>query len=324
MARDYYEVLGVDRGASSEEIQGAYRKLARQYHPDVNKAPSAEDRFKEINEAYHVLADPDTRVKYDRFGPDFRQIPDDFAGAAAGGPGRSSRAGSAGSAQRPGGGPRAYTSPGGSGINIEDLLGGMGGGVGGFDSIFDSFRSSGPVAGADQEAEIQLTVEEAFTGGKRHITLSSGAGERSYDVTIPPGVTDGQRIRLAGQGGQGGQGGARGDLYLVVRIKPHPRFRLEGRDIYADLPIAPWEGALGATVPVMGPGGELKVTVPAGTSSGRRLRLAGEGMPNRKGKPGDLYAVVQIMVPKRLKKRERELFEELASVSNFDPRSENK
>ncbi|MGX7681212.1 DnaJ C-terminal domain-containing protein [Jatrophihabitans sp. DSM 45814] len=324
MARDYYEVLGVDRGASPDEVQRAYRKLARQYHPDVNKDPSAEDRFKEVNEAYHVLADPDTRVKYDRFGPDFRQIPDDFVGAAAGGTGGFGRAGSSGSAQRPGGGPRVYTSQGGSGINIEDLLGGMGGGVGGFDSIFDSFRASGPVAGADQEAEIQLTVEEALTGGKRHITLSSGVGERSYDVTIPPGVTDGQRIRLAGQGGQGGQGGGRGDLYLVVRIKPHPRFRVEGRDIYVDLPIAPWEGALGATVPVVGPGGELKVTVPAGTSSGRRLRLAGEGMPNRKGKPGDLYTVVQIMVPKRLKKRERELFEELASVSSFDPRSEKK
>jgi curved DNA-binding protein len=323
MARDYYAVLGVNRSASADEVQRAYRKLARQYHPDVNKDPSAEDRFKEINEAYHVLADPDTRAKYDRFGPDFRQIPDDFA-RGAGGAGRSTRAGSSGAAQRPGGGPRRYTSAGGSGINIEDLLGGMGGGVGGFDSIFDSFRAGGPLAGADQEAEIELTVEEALTGGKRHITLSSGAGERSYDVTIPPGVTGGQRIRLAGQGGQGGQGGARGDLYLVVRLKAHPRFRVEGRDIYVELAIAPWEGALGATVPVMGPAGELKVTVPAGTSSGRRLRLAGEGMPNRKGTPGDLYTVVQIMVPKRLKKRERELFGELASVSNFDPRSEKR
>jgi curved DNA-binding protein len=138
-------------------------------------------------------------------------------------------------------------------------------------------------------------------------------------VTIPPGVTDGQRIRLAGQGGQGGAGGA-GDLYLIARIAPHPRFRLEGRDVYVDLPVTPWEAALGAKVPVEGPGGEAKVSVPAGSSSGRRLRLRGRGMPNPKGQPGDLYAVVKIMVPKRLKKRERELFEELGRVSDFDPR----
>jgi curved DNA-binding protein len=320
MARDYYEMLGVDRNASAEDIQREYRKLARQYHPDVNKDPSAEDRFKEINEAYHVLSDPDTRSRYDRFGPDFRQIPEDYAGAppGAGGPGRSR----AGAGRQPGGGTRTYTTSGGSGINIEDLLSGMGGGGGGFDSIFDSFRSSsGPPPGADQQAEIELTVEEAYRGGRRHVTLSGDSGQRSYDVNIPPGVTDGQRIRLAGQGGQGS---TRGDLYLVVRIKPDPRFRLDGRDIYVDLLLAPWEAALGATIPINGPGGELKVTVPAGSSSGRKLRLAGEGMPNRRGKPGDLYAVAQIMVPRKLKKRERELFEELASVSNFDPRSEKK
>jgi curved DNA-binding protein len=318
MARDFYEALGVDRNASAEEIQRAFRSLARRYHPDINKDPIAEDRFKEINEAYQVLSDPETRSRYDRFGPEFRQIPEDFAGAAAGGQARAGRGGAArGSGS--GSGTRTYTNQGGSGINIEDLLGGMYG-VGGFDSIFDSLHSSGPVPGADQQAEIELTVEDAYAGGKRYVTLAAGSGERSYEVTIPPGVTDGQRIRLAGQGGQGGPGGARGDLYLVVRIKPHPRFRLEGRDIHVDFPLAPWEAALGATVPVMGPGGELKVTVPAGTSSGRRLRLAGEGMPNRRGKPGDLYAVVQIMVPGRLKERERELFEELASVSNFDPR----
>jgi curved DNA-binding protein len=318
MARDYYEVLGVDRRASADELQRAFRQLARQYHPDINKDPSAEERFKEINEAYHVLSDPETRAKYDRFGADFRQIPDDFAGAGVGAAGQARAAGQgrSGAGRRPAGGTRAYS---GGGINIDDLLGGMGGG--GFDSFFDSFRSDGPAAGADQQAEIELTVEEAYTGGKRRVTLSSGDGERSYDVTIPPGVTDGQRIRLAGQGGQGS---TRGDLYLIVRIKPHSRYRLDGRDIYVDLPLAPWEAALGATVPITGPGGELKVTVPAGTSSGRRLRLAGEGMPNRSGRPGDLYAVVQIAVPRRLKRRERELFEELASVSNFDPRSEKK
>jgi curved DNA-binding protein len=313
MAGDYYDALGVGRSASAEEIQRAFRALARQYHPDVNKDPSAEDRFKEINEAYHVLSDPETRSRYDRFGPQFRNVPDDYARAAAGGQTGRARAGTT-RGQR--GGTRVYSS--GSGIDIEDLLGGLGGG--GFDSIFDQFRTGGPVAGADQQAEIELTVEEAYTGGRQHITLGTGADERSYDVTIPPGVTDGRRIRLSGQGGHGGRGGARGDLYLVVRIKPHPRYRLDGRDVYVDLRLAPWEAALGAAVPLMGPGGELKVTVPAGSSSGRRIRLAGEGMPNQRGKPGDLYAVVQIVVPHRLKKRERDLFEELASVSNFDPR----
>ncbi|MDT4893450.1 MAG: curved DNA-binding protein [Pseudonocardiales bacterium] len=313
MARDFYDVLGVDRGASADDIQRAFRRLARQYHPDVNKDPGAEDRFKEINEAYHVLSDPGTRSRYDRFGPDFRQIPEDFAGATAGGP-RPQRGAGAGRAT--GGSRRAYT---GGGINIDDLLSGLGGA--GFDSIFDSFATDGSMAGADQEAELELSVEEAYSGGTRHVVLRTGEGERSYDVEIPPGVRDGQRIRLAGQGGQGS---TRGDLYLVVRIRPHPRFRLDGRDVHVDLPLAPWEAALGTTVTLAGPGGELKVTVPAGTSSGRRLRLAGEGMPNPRGEPGHLYAVVQIMVPRHLERRERELFEELASVSRFDPRSEQR
>jgi curved DNA-binding protein len=139
-------------------------------------------------------------------------------------------------------------------------------------------------------------------------------------VTIPPGVMDGQRIRLAGQGGRGSGNAASGDLYLVARIKPHRRYRLSGRDIHIDLPVSPWEAALGATVPVTTPGGEVKVRVAPGSSSGRRLRLRGEGMPNSQGKPGDLYAEVRVMVPKRLGQRERELFEELAAVSEFDPR----
>ncbi|MCU1656934.1 MAG: molecular chaperone DnaJ [Pseudonocardiales bacterium] len=313
MARDYYETLGVSRSATADEIQRAFRSLARRYHPDINSDPSAEDRFKEINEAYQVLSDPETRSRYDRFGPDFRQIPDDVAAGAARGASRQR--------QRGGGRPRATRAGGYSGgIDIDDLLSGLGG-VGGFDSIFSGFGGSGPAPGADQQAEIELTVEQAYTGGQQRVTLSSGSGERSYDVNIPAGVTDGQRIRLAGQGGQGSQGGAPGDLYLVVRIKPHERFRLEGRDIYVELAVAPWEAALGATVPVPTPGGEAKVTVPGGSSSGRRLRVSGEGMPNRRGARGDLYAIVRIVVPRRLKRRERELFEQLAAVSTFDPRS---
>ncbi|MCU1452948.1 MAG: heat shock protein DnaJ protein, partial [Acidimicrobiales bacterium] len=175
----------------------------------------------------------------------------------------------------------------------------------------------GPVPGADQEAELTLTVEEAYRGGRRTVTLDG----RSYDVTIPPGVTDGQRIRLAGQGAAGAAGAAPGDLYLVVRIAPDPRYRVEGRDLHVVLPLAPWEAALGTTVAIDTPGGEAKVQVPPGTSSGRRLRLRGRGMPNPRGTPGDLYAEVRIMVPPTLTDDERRLFEELARVSSFDPRT---
>jgi curved DNA-binding protein len=312
VAQDYYEMLGVARNATAEELQQAFRKLARRYHPDVNSHPSAVDRFKEINEAYHVLADPETRSRYDRFGPDFRQIPDDVAAGA--GASRAYRSGNVGT----GAGRVRRGSPGGASINIEDLFGG---GIGGFEDMFGSWRSDGPMPGADQEAELTLSVEQAFAGGKHLVTLSGPSGQRSYNVTVPPGVTDGQRIRLSGQGGEGSAGGASGDLYLRVRIVPDERFRVEGRDIHVDAPVAPWEAALGATVPISTPGGEAKVHVPAGSSSGRRLRLAGLGMPNPRGKPGDLYAEIRIVVPRRLHKREKELFEELARESRFDPRS---
>jgi curved DNA-binding protein len=327
VARDYYEVLGVPRTASAEELQQAFRRLARQYHPDVNKDPGAEERFKEVNEAYQVLSDPETRARYDRFGPAFRQMPEgaerEAAGAGAGGfRARGSRAGG-----RRGG--RVYVDDGGEGvfvgegfgddfggIDLDDLFGGMFGGRGA------RGPRGGPIPGADQEAEIELTVEEAFSGGRRWVSLAGPDGQRSYEVTIPPGVTDGQRIRLAGQGGRGAGGAGAGDLYLIVRIAPHPRYRLEGRDLHVELRVTPWEAALGATVPVDTPSGEVKVKVPAGSSSGRRLRLRGQGMPNPKGQPGDLFAEVRIMVPKRLNRRERELFEELANVSTFDPRRE--
>jgi curved DNA-binding protein len=312
MARDYYDALGVSRTVSTEELQQAYRKLARQYHPDVNRDPGAEERFKEISEAYSVLSDPDTRKRYDRFGPDFRQIPEGYEAYAdaAGVGGRSSRGGS------PFGGGRVWVDsdrgqgPGPGGIDFDDLLSGL----------FGSRGAGGPIPGADQEAELELSVEEAYRGGSRRITLS-GAGEPpSFEVTIPPGVTDGQRIRLAGKGGRGSGDGAAGDLYLVVRIAAHSRYRVTGRDISVDLPLAPWEAALGASVPVLTPGGEAKVRVPAGSSSGRRLRLRGEGLPNPRGTPGDLYAEVKIMVPRELTPQQRELFEALGRDSTFDPR----
>ncbi|HSU36195.1 MAG TPA: J domain-containing protein [Propionibacteriaceae bacterium] len=307
MATDFYEALGVGRSASSEEIQQAYRKLARRYHPDVNPDPAAAEKFKQIGEAYQVLSDPDQRKKYDRFGEDFRRVPDDFDERVyAGGPGRRVRqpAGSGG-----GGGFGGFQ--GFEEVDLEDLLGGMFGGRG----------RGGPIPGADQEAELELTLEEAYRGGRKHLTFAGGEG--GYDVTIPPGVVDGQRIRLAGQGGRGSGNATPGDLYLVVRIKPHPRYKLSGRDLHVELPVSPWEAALGATIPVHTLGGEVKVRVAPGSSSGRRLRLRGEGMPNPKGKPGDLYAEVRVMVPKTLTRRERELFEELAAVSDFDPRRDS-
>ncbi|MEU8717299.1 J domain-containing protein [Streptomyces sp. NPDC048663] len=310
MAQDFYEVLGVPRTASQDEIQQAYRKLARRYHPDVNKDPGAEERFKDLNEAYSVLSDPRARTRYDRFGEDFRKIPEDFderVTAGGGGGFRGRRTAGAG-------GPRVRyaTDFGAEGIDIEDLFG----------SMFGAGAARGGVPGADQEAELPLTLEEAFRGGRRTVTLAGPAGQpRRYEVDVPPGVTDGQRIRLAGEGGQGSGDATAGDLYLRVRVQPHPRFRLDGRDVHVQVPVTPWEAALGATVPVPTPGGgTAKVTVPAGSSSGRRLRLRGEGMPNPRGANGDLYAELRVMVPPALSDRERELFEELAATSSFDPR----
>jgi curved DNA-binding protein len=311
--RDFYRVLGVPRNASQEEIQQAYRRLARTYHPDVNHDPGAEERFKDVSEAYDVLSDPETRRRYDTFGPDFRQVPEDVdpetwrrARAGAG------RAGARG-AGRAGRGGAPGSSAGFGDVDIEDLLGGMfGGGRAG--------RGWGPIPGADQTAEIEVTVEEAYHGTRRTISLAGPGGTRTLDVTIPPGVTDGQRIRLAGQGGRGSDGAAPGDLYLIAAVAPDPVYRLEGRDLHVELRLAPWEAALGTSVAVSTPGGEAKVKVPAGTSSGSRLRLRGRGLPNPRGKPGDLYAETRIMVPARPTKAEREAFERLAAVSDFDPR----
>ncbi|MYZ07591.1 DnaJ domain-containing protein [Streptomyces sp. SID2999] len=309
MARDFYEVLGVPRNADKDKIQQAYRTLARKYHPDVNKDPAAEERFKEINDAFSVLSDPDQRARYDRFGEDFRKVPEDWEERVGAG------AGPGGGFRRPtGGGPRARYATSGfgpEGMDVDDLFGSFFGGAG-------RVR----VPGADQEAELPLTVEEAYRGGRRTVTLAGPTGQpRRYEVEVPPGVTDGQRIRLAGEGGRGSGDAPAGDLYLRVRIQPHPRFRLDGRDVHVQVPVTPWEAALGATVPVPTPGGgTAKVTVPAGSSSGRRLRLRGEGMPNPRGENGDLYAELRIVVPPTLTDRERELFEELAATSSLDPR----
>lgn len=302
---DFYQVLGVPRTASQEEIQRAYRRLARRYHPDVNKDPAAEERFKEISEAYHVLSDPDTRRRYDQFGPAFRQAPEGaerWAGAGARPGGATWGAGPAGS----------WTGTTDFDFDLEDLLGGIFG--------RRAPRGWGRVRGADQEAEVALSVEEAYRGGRRTVTIERPDGPQTLTVTIPPGVTDGQRIRLAGQGGQGSGGAPPGDLYLLVRLLPHPVYRVAGRDLYVDLPLAPWEAALGASVPVETPGGEATVRVPPGTSSGRRLRLRGRGLPNPRGAPGDLFAEARVVVPAAPSDRERRLYRELAEAASFDPR----
>lgn len=317
MPRDAYQVLGVSRDADQSEIQRAYRRLARALHPDVNKDAGAEDGFKELAEAYDVLSDPDQRKRYDAFGPDFRRVGADVDPDAY----RRSRthAGADHGARRPGGwggaGPTGDFQYAGGDMDLEDLLGGIFGARG---RGRDGWR---PFAGSDQETSVEVTVEEAYSGTERTLSFGGAGGPRTIDVVIPPGVVDGQRIRLRGQGGQGSDGGSAGDLYLIVRIAPHPRYRVDGRDLHVQLPLAPWEGVLGASLPIETPGGDATLRVPAGTSSHRRLRLKGRGLPNKGGKPGDLYAEAQIKVPKSPSVTERELFEQLSKVSTFDPRS---
>lgn len=325
--RDYYEILGIKRGASQDEVQRAYRKLARKYHPDVSKAKDAEDKFKEINEAYEVLKDPEKRKMYDQLGPDWRSGQEfrpppgwDFQQQGfrtAGGPGQEYNWGGAG----------------GFSDFFESLFGGRG--------FQQTFRGGGPggfgqgavfrQAGADQETTLRITLEEAFHGATKPIVLQSQVinphgqlqvQEKRYDVKIPPGILPGQKIRLSGQGGAGAGGGPSGDLYLKVEIEPHPVFTLKGRDIYMEVPVAPWEAVLGAEVSVETLSGGVTLKVPSGTQSGRKLRLRGKGMPNPKGAPGDLYATIVVKVPTKPSAKERQLMEELRDVSGFDPRQQ--
>ena len=292
--KDYYEVLGVPRDADHEAIRRAYRKLARTYHPDLNSSSDAEDRFKELGEAYDVLSDPDKRERYDRLGADWRQQEQATPEANF----------------------EEFFTTRGFGDDdarvefsddlFERLFGGRAGGGPGW-------RTGGPLRGLDREAVLELALEDALEGGRRRLTLD----EREIEVNFPAGVRDGQLIRLAGQGGAGHDGGPPGDLYLRIALKPHPNFRRRGEDdLDIDLPVAPWQAALGATVPVQTPSGTAQVRVPAGSSSGRRLRLRGRGLPKPGGGSGDLHAIVKITVPKQLSDRERELYEQLAESSS--------
>lgn len=312
--KDYYATLGVGKKASADEIQKAYRKLARKYHPDINKSAKAEVRFKEINEAYEVLKDADKRARYDQFGSAWKQA--ERTGAPP--PGFEeifSRFGV--------GGPGGF----GGGRPVEFDLGGDGGFSSFFEALFGSggFHATGArprPQTADQEARIALSLEDAVAGGKKEITLADPATgqQRRLRVNLPAGLRPGQKIRLAGQGVRL-PGGQRGDLYLTVETLPHPNLRVEGSDLHARLPVAPWEAALGGNARVSTLEGEVTVRVPPGSSSGRKIRLRGKGLPAGSGARGDLFAEIRVVVPETLTDGERELYEELARASDFRPRA---
>ena len=311
--KDYYATLGVKKDASQEEIQKAYRKLARKYHPDVNKDADAERKFKEIGEAYEVLKDPDKRQKYEQFGSAWNR------------------------ARQTGSPPPGWENVhfdfgnGGGGFDFRGF--GGGGGAAGFSDFFEMlFGAGGPggrrrpagfggepagfgfgtQGGGDSEATLPLTVEEAVQGGTREITVAdpTTGQRRSLSVKIPAGVRSGQKIRLSGQGGAG-----MGDLYLKVEIQPDSRFRVEGSDVHTTVAVAPWEAALGGEAEVETPTGPVRVKIPAGSSSGRKIRLRGRGLSQAGGGKGDLLAEIRIVIPEPLTDRERELYEQLAAVA---------
>jgi DnaJ-class molecular chaperone len=341
-SKDYYEVLGIQRGASEDQIKRAYRKLARKFHPDLNPGDkAAEEQFKTLQEAYDVLSEPENRKLYDQYGENWRAVK---AGAGAPPPGWEGAGRSAsGGGQRAGGFDFSdfdfsnFRTGGGSGFDIfEEMFGGAGRG---------RARRSG--RGADVEAELELSLEEAHRGGRRTLQMQvadvcptcggtglkdgkpcetcGGSGQvlkpKTIEVNIPPGVRDGSTIRLAGQGGMGSNGSEPGDLYLHIRLRPHPVFTVKGDDLEGELPIAPWEAVLGAKVEAPTIEGKVELTIPPGAKSGQRLRLRGQGLNKRKDGRGDEYVRLKIVVPKEVSDEERRLYEELKRVSRFKARS---
>ncbi len=307
--KDYYASLGVPRTATQDEIKSAYRKLARKYHPDVSKEPEAEARFKEMGEAYKVLKDPETRAAYDQVGnqrqdgQEFQPPPNwdagfEFSGRDAGT---------------------------GDGGDYSDF----------FESLFG--RRAGPghasqramhTQGQDHHAKVEIDLKDAYHGAQRSISLRMpvmdaqgrvSSQERKLDIHIPKGIREGQHLRLNGQGGPGlGQGKA-GDLYLEIVFRPHPHYRVDGRDVYFDLPLAPWEAALGGSITAPTPEGTVHLTIPPGSSAGRKLRLKGQGIP---GNPaGDLYAVLVIALPPASDERAKEAYRAMAQAFDFNPRT---
>jgi curved DNA-binding protein len=309
--RDYYAALGVARDASAADIKKAYRKLAQKYHPDVSKEKDAEEKFKEVAEAYQTLKDPEKRAAYDKLGAayqpgqEFRPPPDWEAQFAGGERGQSFSF---------------------DDLDLSDLFENLGSRAG----RGTRSRASFAIPGEDYEAAVRMSLEDALRGALVELNLNvpeidaDGRMRRvpkTIKARIPKGATDGQRLRLRGQGGKGINGGRDGDLYLDIALQPHPLFRPSGHDLYLDLPLAPWEAALGGTIEVPTLDGAVNLTIPAATNTGRKLRLAKKGLPRPGGGEGDLYAIVQIVNPTVLGDRERELFTQLSAASRFDPRA---
>ncbi len=336
--KDYYKILGVERTASSDDIRKAFRTMARKYHPDVAKdKKTAEEKFKEINEANEVLSDADKRKKYDTLGADWK---------------------TGGQQPHPGGGGQAYRTHtwrsgqpggqegfefGGTGFSdfFEQYFSGRGGQPRG------GFQEAGTEKGQDVEGVIMVTLEEAVTGsvraisvrrngacpdcegtgisGRRTCSACGGTGEvsttQTHQVKIPSGVRDGQKLRIAGRGDPGSGGGPAGDLYLRVRMASHPDFRVQGGDLYYDLDLAPWEAALGASISVPTLSGSVSIKIPAGTQNGQRLRVRSRGLPGRNNDNGDLYVVARIQMPKESTEKEKALWEQLGKESKFNPRA---
>lgn len=308
--KDYYQILGVKRDATGDEIKRTYRRLARKYHPDVSKEPDAETRFKEVGEAYEVLKDPEKRAAYDQLGAnwkagqDFRPPPEwntqfDFGGGG-------------------------FT--GGDTSAFSDF----------FESLFGHARAGGrrqryqqyAYKGEDQQGRIAIDLEDSFHGGTHAVTLTvpevDANGrvrqrQRTLNVKIPKGITAGQRIRLGKQGGAGSGGGEAGDLYLEIEFRPHPLYRVDGRDLYLDVPVAPWEAALGETIRIPTPAGAVQLKIPAGSGSGKKLRLKERGLPA--SPPGDLYAVLKMVTPPADNNKARELYEKMRQELPFNPRA---
>ncbi len=305
--KDYYKILGVDRNATDKEIKAAFRRLARKYHPDVNPGDkSAEEKFKEISEAYEVLSDPEKRRKYDQFGQYWEQV--SHQGASAGG------------AQQPGWETFIFdfgdfVDP---GVSSEEVGFGTSGFSDFFEMLFGTGRPRGGTTGStsragmrgrDVEAELEISFDEAFSGGKKDFVING----RRIELTIPKGVKDGQKLRLAKQGEEGP--GGRGDLILTVRVRPHPIFERKGDDLYYEVPVDYVTAILGGEVPVPTPTGRVTMKVPPGTSSGRVFRLPGQGMPKlNQNARGDMYVKVQIRVPEFVSRREKELLEEIRRI----------
>jgi curved DNA-binding protein len=309
--RDYYETLGVSKTATEDEIKSAFRKLARKYHPDVAKdKKAAEEKFKQINEAYEVLSDAEKRQKYDQLGANWNQPggfqpPPDWGGSQPGG----------GSYQWGGDGGGVQFEFGGTGFSdfFEAFFGGGRG-----RSAFGGFggREATAERGADVEADILVTLEEALHGSKRTVSLRRPGSNKveTYQVKIPRGVHEGQRIRLAGQGEAGARGGKSGDLFLRVRLAKHPDFTVEGSDLIHEVKVAPWQAVLGTELKVPTLEATVRLKVPAGTQGGQRFRLRERGLPGASGNRGDLYVVAQIQIPKKLSEREREIWGQLAKL----------